>query len=71
MSPTNDLYDTDFYQWTQEQAALLREGKLHELDLANLGGGVKMPFILPIRRPGGCVPGWSAPARAGSCARRQ
>ena len=36
MSPTNDLYDTDLYQWTQEQAALLREGKLHELDLANL-----------------------------------
>jgi hypothetical protein len=30
------LYDTDFYAWTQEQAALLRAGKLHELDLDNL-----------------------------------
>jgi hypothetical protein len=30
------LYDTDFYTWTQQQAALLREGKVHDLDLANL-----------------------------------
>src|SRR5215475_15372576 len=30
------LYDQDFYAWTQEQAALLREGAVHELDLANL-----------------------------------
>jgi hypothetical protein len=30
------LYEQDFYAWTQEQAALLREGALHELDLANL-----------------------------------
>ena len=29
-------YDDDFYAWTQEQAALLREGAVHELDLANL-----------------------------------
>jgi hypothetical protein len=29
-------YDTDFYTWTQEQAALLREGAVAELDLANL-----------------------------------
>ena len=36
MPPTHSLYDTDLYRWTQEQAGLLREGKLHELDLANL-----------------------------------
>ena len=30
------LYDTDFYAWTQEQAALLREGAVAELDLVNL-----------------------------------
>jgi len=27
MSTQSTVYDTDFYQWTQEQAALLREGK--------------------------------------------
>jgi hypothetical protein len=30
------LYDTDFFTWTQQQAALLREGKFHDLDLENL-----------------------------------
>ena len=29
-------YDTDFYAWTQTQAALLRDGKWQELDYANL-----------------------------------
>ena len=29
-------YNTDFFAWTQEQAALLREGASPELDLANL-----------------------------------
>jgi hypothetical protein len=29
-------YDEDFYAWTQEQAALLREGAVLELDLTNL-----------------------------------
>jgi len=29
-------YDADFYMWTQQQAALLRAGKLHDLDLANV-----------------------------------
>ncbi len=29
-------YETDFYQWTQQQAALLREGLLSALDTANL-----------------------------------
>jgi hypothetical protein len=30
------LYEQDFYQWTQEQAALLRAGALSQLDMANL-----------------------------------
>ena len=29
-------YDTDFYGWTQEQAALLKAGRLAELDIDNL-----------------------------------
>lgn len=36
MPPNTDLYEQDFYAWTQQQAALLREGKVHELDLASL-----------------------------------
>ncbi|TWH76256.1 uncharacterized protein DUF29 [Azomonas agilis] len=29
-------YDSDFYGWTQEQADLLRSGRLTELDIQNL-----------------------------------
>jgi Domain of unknown function DUF29 len=32
----SDLYDTDFYQWTKQQAAALVAGKASELDWANL-----------------------------------
>jgi hypothetical protein len=35
------LYETDFYAWTQEQAALLREGAVQELDLTNLAEEVE------------------------------
>jgi hypothetical protein len=31
-----DLYDTDFYAWTQKQAALLKQNHWAELDLPNL-----------------------------------
>ena len=31
-----DLYNTDFYSWTQKQAELLRAGRLSELDLENI-----------------------------------
>lgn len=34
--PKNDLYETDFYAWTQEQAQLLRERRWNDLDLTNL-----------------------------------
>jgi hypothetical protein len=30
------LYEQDFYLWLAQQAALLREGHLHDLDVANL-----------------------------------
>jgi Domain of unknown function DUF29 len=33
---TTSTYDTDFYAWTQEQAAALRDGKWDTLDRANL-----------------------------------
>jgi hypothetical protein len=36
MGTDTSLYDTDFYAWTLEQAALLRDGKVQALDLANL-----------------------------------
>jgi len=31
-----DLYEKDFYAWTQKQAALLRAGKLPEIDSAHI-----------------------------------
>ncbi|MGI9275123.1 MAG: DUF29 domain-containing protein [Endozoicomonas sp.] len=31
-----DLYDTDFYSWTQRQAELIRDGRLPGLDLENI-----------------------------------
>ncbi|MGB3402270.1 MAG: DUF29 domain-containing protein [Microcoleaceae cyanobacterium] len=34
--PQSNLYDTDFYAWTQEQTALLRHHQWHQLDLDNL-----------------------------------
>jgi Domain of unknown function DUF29 len=34
--PANDLYETDFYAWTQQQAQLLRERRWNDLDLDNL-----------------------------------
>jgi hypothetical protein len=34
--PANDLYEADFYAWTQEQARLLRERRFDDLDLENL-----------------------------------
>ena len=36
VSKTLRLYETDFYAWTQEQAKLLRDGKLDCLDILNL-----------------------------------
>lgn len=36
ISKTSNLYETDFYAWTVEQAKFLREGELNSLDLPNL-----------------------------------
>lgn len=34
--PMPSTYETDFYLWTQQQAALLRQGQLQAVDVANL-----------------------------------
>ncbi len=34
--PRSALYDRDFFAWANEQAALLREGKLEEADLESI-----------------------------------
>ncbi len=34
-------YDRDFYQWTQQQADLLRRGQLSRIDVANLAEEVE------------------------------
>ena len=41
MSMKTDLYGTDIYAWTQEQAALLRDQKIQALDYANLAEEVE------------------------------
>ena len=37
-APESDLYERDFYTWCLEQAALVRAGRLAELDLENVAG---------------------------------
>lgn len=32
----SDLYEVDFYGWTQQQAQILKDGRLSELDTMNL-----------------------------------
>jgi Domain of unknown function DUF29 len=39
--PPNELYESDFYVWTQEQARLLRERRWPDLDLENLAEEVE------------------------------
>ncbi len=34
--PEPNTYDADFYLWTQQQAAFLRQGQLQAVDVANL-----------------------------------
>jgi hypothetical protein len=36
IAATSNLYDTDFYAWTQEQAKLLSQGAWERLDIPNL-----------------------------------
>ena len=42
--PTKTLYDTDFAEWTARMAALLRAGRMAEVDLdpEHVAGGVRM-----------------------------
>ena len=41
MTAKTSLYETDFYAWTQQQAALLRKNTWGELDAANLAEEVE------------------------------
>ena len=41
MHPNTSLYEQDFYAWTQEQGALLRERKTKALDYVNLAEEVE------------------------------
>ena len=34
--PSKNLYDSDFYQWSQQQCHFLKSGQWNELDIANL-----------------------------------
>ena len=34
--PSKNLYDSDFYQWSQQQYHFLKSGQWNELDIANL-----------------------------------
>jgi hypothetical protein len=36
MSTLTELYDQDFYAWTQRNADLLRQGRAAEIDLEHL-----------------------------------
>jgi hypothetical protein len=36
MGANSTLYDRDFYAWSHEQAALLRDGRVSEADLGNI-----------------------------------
>jgi hypothetical protein len=38
---TGKTYETDFYGWTNEQAALLRAGKLSAADIANIADEIE------------------------------
>jgi len=41
VSRKTDVYDTDFYTWTQEQAARLRDRQTQALDYEHLAGDVE------------------------------
>ncbi len=41
----NDLYEADFFLWTQEQARLLREKRWSDLDLENLAEEIRSAGI--------------------------
>ena len=41
MARSSNLYEQDFYAWTQEQSTLLKAGQLMELDFEHLAGEVE------------------------------
>ncbi|AMO56839.1 hypothetical protein GZ77_02260 [Endozoicomonas montiporae] len=49
------LYEKDFYQWTQQQAALIRKGRLGELDLNNILEEIESMGRSEHRQLGNCL----------------
>ena len=41
MTRKSPLYDEDFYAWSNEQAALLRAGRLEQADIAHIAGEIE------------------------------
>ena len=41
MTSSNSLYDHDFFAWSNQQAALLRAGKLSQADIENIAGEIE------------------------------
>ena len=41
MASSNSLYDRDFFAWSNQQAALLRAGKLAQADIENIAGEIE------------------------------
>ena len=73
-APRNELYETDFFAWTQEQARLLRERRFDDLDLINLvdevesvGGSEKREIMNRLAQLLGHLLKWKyQPGRRGS-----
>ena len=40
-APVDNLYDQDFYAWSNQQAVLLRAGKLSHADIENIAGEIE------------------------------
>jgi hypothetical protein len=46
----SDLYDHDFYAWANQQAALLRAGKLSDADVAHIAEEIESMLRRPRSR---------------------
>ncbi len=55
MSAKSSLYELDFYAWSVEQAALLREGRAAEADLENIAAEIESMGEAEKREFVGCL----------------
>jgi hypothetical protein len=63
-----ELYEQDFFAWTQTTAALIRAGKWHDLDRETLAEEVESLGTSQYREPAGCA--GNAPAEVALSALR-